>query len=148
MTRLALWRHAHATDIASDDYDRALTARGRAIAQDAGRALAAFGPFDVALVSEAVRSRETWDYAGPVLHKAVAELRLTADLYLADADGILAAAVKAEAARVIVIGHNPGLRDVCQTLSGEEVRKLRKGAFYVFDAARTGAKVAGMVDLA
>ena len=59
--RLVILRHAKAEPFAQTDLARQLTARGRASAHDVGRHLqeAGFVP-DVALVSTAVRTRETW----------------------------------------------------------------------------------------
>jgi phosphohistidine phosphatase len=56
-----LVRHAKAVDIAASDLERALTERGKANAAEIGSHLAAVGVVpDVALVSTALRTQQTW----------------------------------------------------------------------------------------
>jgi phosphohistidine phosphatase len=64
MAILSLLRHAKAAQPlpGQQDFDRPLTERGRNDAAWAGRILAGFKP-DLALVSAAQRTRETWDIA-------------------------------------------------------------------------------------
>ena len=86
MDRLILLRHAKAESEASsgDDFDRPLAARGRREAQAVGVQLAALGlKPDIALVSPALRTRETWE----LVEEAVpgAEVRFDPALYNAEA---------------------------------------------------------------
>lgn len=112
MQRLILMRHAEAERAAGSgrDRDRALSARGRADATAMGRALAARGMRpDLALVSPAVRTRQTWD----LLHDAFGDVQVREDepLYNGGA-GILRGFVEAaedEAGCLMVVAHNPGV---------------------------------------
>ena len=124
MDRLILFRHAKAESEAAsgDDFDRALSARGRREAKAMGAQLSALGfKPDLALVSPAVRTRQTWEIAEGAL--AGAEVRFEPDLYNAESAAILALAEAAGAGRgaVIVVAHNPGLQELA-------VRLLRDGA--------------------
>lgn len=112
MQRLILMRHAEAERSASSgrDRDRALSAGGRDAALAMGQALAARGLSpDLALVSNAVRTRQTWDLA----HEAFGdvEMRESDSLYNADADVLRRAieAVEDEAGCLLVMAHNPGV---------------------------------------
>ena len=89
-----------------EDHDRPLNARGMAAAAKVGDWLKSRGHLpDLVLCSDALRTRET--LAGLDLPDAKTEFR--AELYLADAETILAAANGAEARCVLVVGHNPGM---------------------------------------
>jgi len=112
MHRLILMRHATAERDAPTgrDRDRPLSAAGRSDAVLMGRALAERGlrP-DRALVSAAVRTRQTWDG----LHDALGdvEVRIEDAMYNAGPD-ILRRFVEAsedEAGCLIVVAHNPGV---------------------------------------
>lgn len=112
MHRLILMRHAKTERAAASglDRDRALTERGRQDAALMGRALAEQGlrP-DLALVSTATRTRQTWD----VVHEALGdvEVRMEASLYNAPADVIRRFVERCEdqAACLLVMAHNPGV---------------------------------------
>lgn len=112
MQRLILMRHAEAerASASGQDRDRALSTRGRAEAAGMGRALAARGlrP-DLALVSSAVRTRQTWD----LVHDALGdvELRVEDALYNAGADTLRrhVEAVEDEAGCLLLVAHNPGV---------------------------------------
>jgi len=119
MRRLVLFRHAKAERHAAsgDDFDRALTERGRRDAHLIGRALAEAGVKPgLALVSAARRTRETWEASG--LGSDETEVRFDRGLYNASA-GLLRRAVGAveDAAgdgpgTVVLAGHNPGLQEL------------------------------------
>lgn len=112
MQRLILMRHADAERAAGSgrDRDRVLSARGRSEAVRMGRALAArgFRP-DLALVSPAVRTRETWD----LVHEALGDVELHHDdpLYNAAPETLrqLVEASEDHAGCLMVVGHNPGI---------------------------------------
>ncbi len=110
MRRLILVRHAKAESRASDgeDIDRALTARGRRDAALVAGVLARAGLTpDLALVSPALRARETWQRAQAAFPGVETQVR----------DGLYNAALEEvaeelgvgtqDAASVIVVGHNP-----------------------------------------
>ena len=115
MDRLILMRHGKAEQHAASggDFERALAPRGQNDAALMGKVLAKAGLSpDLALVSSARRTRETWDAVAPAFAKARAEtLR---DLYHAEAQDVLAA-IRDEApdrGTVMVVGHNPGLHEL------------------------------------
>ncbi|HZW17087.1 MAG TPA: histidine phosphatase family protein [Brevundimonas sp.] len=112
MQRLILMRHAEAERAAGSgrDRDRLLSARGRTDAAAMGRALAGRGlrP-DLALVSPAARTRQSWD----LLHDAFGDVQIRDDeaLYNGGADALrrLVEAVEDEAGCLMVVAHNPGI---------------------------------------
>lgn len=112
MQRLILMRHAEAERASGSgrDRDRALSARGRADAALMGRALAARGVRpDLALVSPAVRTRQTWD----LVHEAMGDVQVRDDepLYNGSADTLrrLIENAEDEAGCLLVLAHNPGV---------------------------------------
>lgn len=112
MQRLILMRHAEAERAAGPgrDRDRALSARGRQDAVAMGRALAARGlrP-DLALVSPALRTRQSWD----LLHDAFGDVEVREDeaLYNGGAETLrrLIESAEDEAGCLMVVAHNPGV---------------------------------------
>ena len=112
MQRLILMRHAEAERAAGSgrDRDRVLSTRGRTDAAAMGRALAGRGlrP-DLALVSPAARTRQSWD----LLHDAFGDVQIRDDeaLYNGGADALrrLVEAVEDEAGCLMVVAHNPGI---------------------------------------
>jgi phosphohistidine phosphatase len=118
--RLILFRHAKAekAEPGESDHARRLNERGRDDARMIGAYLARHKLVpDLALVSPARRTRETWDRLARELD---AEPDVTHDerLYNATAAAIIAAIkeTKAAAHTLIVVGHNPGLHDVARLL--------------------------------
>lgn len=112
MQRLILMRHAEAERASGSgrDRDRDLSARGKSDAALMGRALAARGARpDLALVSPASRTRQTWD----LVHDAMGDVEVREDepLYNASADTLRRAveAVEDEAGTLLVLAHNPGV---------------------------------------
>lgn len=145
MHRLLLLRHAKAerSELGGRDRDRALAKRGH-------EQSAEIGPFLVrhklipklALVSPAVRTRETWELVAAALPRATAAV-MDERLYNADADGLLEIVRETEASvgSLVVVGHNPGLHELALMLvaSGDvEARarlaeKLPTGGLVVID---------------
>src|SRR4051794_15320559 len=112
MDRLILLRHAKAASEApsGDDFDRPLAPRGRREAQTVGAQLAELGlKPDIALVSPALRTRETWELVAEALGGA--EVRFDPALYNAEASAIrrIAETAGSRGGTVIVVAHNPGL---------------------------------------
>lgn len=127
MRRLILLRHAKAERREGvPDTDRALDARGRAASTRMGAYLAAEGLApDHVLVSPARRTLETW--AGVRADLPGIEAETVPALYDAPASRVLDA-VRAcpEAARsCLVIGHNPGVKDLAGLLAGHGSQTLR-----------------------
>jgi len=122
MRHLILLRHAKTErDSASgEDYDRRLDERGELDSALIGAWLAAqrVKP-ELALVSSAVRARETWEIVAPHLPGCRAEFQDA--LYLANPLQIFKAirSVPDSAASLLVLGHNPGLHELAWNLIGE-----------------------------
>jgi phosphohistidine phosphatase len=119
MAVLSLLRHAKTAQPLSgqDDFDRALTERGRHAAAWAGEILLSFQP-ELALVSAARRTHETWEIASRTLSSAPM-LALEKDLYLCGPALLLARLrmVPANVRGVVVVGHNPCMHEVAAWLA-------------------------------
>lgn len=110
---LILTRHAKSDwdDPLLSDHDRRLNTRGRGDAPKIGAWLTAKGyrP-DMALVSSARRTQETWELVSQNLHGAV-PMTVVPELYHAEAGQILRHLRQAGAPRVMIVGHNPGIAE-------------------------------------
>jgi phosphohistidine phosphatase len=153
MQRLILMRHGKAERASAgvEDIERRLTRRGVEDAALIGRVLKSESLIpDMALVSDAKRTEETWAAVSRAF-PAVEARRLSA-LYLAEAPRILAIVEQeTEAETVMVIGHNPGLHELALWLlingsaPASEITKFRNGfptataAVFHFDAAGRAA---------
>ncbi|UUU34924.1 histidine phosphatase family protein [Streptomyces sp. CA-210063] len=119
--RIVLFRHAKADWPQVSDHERPLADRGRMDAAVAGRKLADSGiPFDLALCSTAVRTRETWKLAVhelPERPKTVYEERI----YEASPGELIALLNETpdDAQNVLLIGHNPGIQGLADILAGQ-----------------------------
>ncbi len=127
MRRLILLRHAKSDRPAGvRDLERPLNKRGRRAAPAVGARLAEEGlrP-DLALVSPATRTRETWAAVKEALGNPPEET--VPEIYEAAAEDILAAVRRApeEAGTILVVGHNPGLGDLAAMLAGAGPKGLR-----------------------
>ena len=110
--RLILMRHAVAEPRAASgsDKDRVLSPTGRADAAAMGRLLAGRGVRpDLALVSAAARTRETWEQVQEAFGDV--EVRVLETLYDAPSDLIrrLVEAEEETAGCLMVVAHNPGV---------------------------------------
>lgn len=122
MRRLMLLRHAKSdwSGSGQTDHERGLALRGETAAPLMGRYMAgqALVP-DHAIVSTAVRTRETWQLvakAFPQKPPATYERRI----YEAESEAILAAIADApsSAKTLLVVGHNPGFHETAMLLVG------------------------------
>ena len=123
MRTLILLRHAAAESRQVDgrDFDRALTAVGRAEAAAAARRLAALALRPpVLLTSPALRARATGDIIARRLGIAGAQVREDPVLYLATVPALRAAIARTAATVdcLLLIGHNPGLSELVTALDG------------------------------
>jgi phosphohistidine phosphatase len=122
MQRLILMRHAKA-ETKSDsgqDFDRPLSARGRREAKTMGQVLAEAGLTpDIALVSSALRTCETWELGSTAF--PLAGVEFSRDIYNGSPMSILEMAQNRPESVVLVVGHNPTLHDLALEL-------LRDGA--------------------
>lgn len=122
MRHLILLRHAK-TERQSDsgeDHDRRIDARGRGDSALIGAWLAAQHPQpELALISDATRTHETWEIVGSHLSGCGAEFLDT--LYLASAMKIFKTIRRApnSVVSLLVLGHNPGLHELAWNLAGE-----------------------------
>lgn len=135
MERLIIFRHGKAERSAAsgEDFDRALTERGRDDAEAMGRLLAVSGAAPtLALVSSSVRAVQTFEAARAAFPNAA--VKTSQGLYLSSADYMLRAA-KAETAAetVMIVAHNPGVHDLSLRLAQEggapaaELARLEEG---------------------
>jgi phosphohistidine phosphatase len=119
MDRLILLRHAKAERNApsGDDFDRALSERGRTDARLMGRVLAEAGwrP-TTAWVSAAARTRETWAFASEAF--APLEPQYLKSLYHASSNVMMRLIEADEGApgTVMIVGHNPGIHQLALEL--------------------------------
>ena len=115
-------RHAKSShkEARLDDFERPLNGRGRSDAPRMGRLLADenLGP-DLIVASSAKRTRKTTDLVAEACGFR-GETRLLEELYAANPEQILAVVRRLPdfASRVLLIGHNPGLEQFLEALTG------------------------------
>ncbi len=120
MDRLILLRHgkAEADAPSGQDFDRALTGRGRSDVALVARRLAENGQApDLVLVSPAARAKETWEAVASFFPNA--QVEWAPMLYHTDPAAILELAKAQPAHTVMVVGHNPGLGELAAYLARE-----------------------------
>jgi phosphohistidine phosphatase len=103
------------------DEDRPLGNRGRKQAPEAGQWLAGSGlAIDLAVVSPANRARSTWELVAAEMPEEV-PLVLDERVYTFSAGELLEVVrrLDEEHGCVALVGHNPALEDLVQTLTGE-----------------------------
>lgn len=118
MKRVLLLRHAKAVEKSPADFDRVLAARGRADMVAVSRYLAAerLAP-ELALVSPAARTRETWSLAGlPEI-----PVRFDDRIYEAEMSDLLdiLTSTDDEVGTVLLVGHNPGIEELAAAMASE-----------------------------
>lgn len=131
--RLLVLRHAEAGNPAGvSDVDRPLTDAGRTAAAALADVVERLDP-DLVLCSVARRTQETVEQ----LHlDPGVEVQLEHGLYNADVDQLLefVRLVDDEVATVLVVAHNPGVRDLMVELSGgERLPAIRPATLAVFE---------------
>ncbi len=118
---LLLLRHAKSSwdDPELDDFDRPLAERGRRAAPRIAAEMTTRGwrP-DAALVSAAVRTRQTWELVSAATEPGIAAT-FTDAIYEAPADRILDSIrlTPDNASALLVIGHNPGFETLARLLA-------------------------------
>jgi phosphohistidine phosphatase len=121
---LILLRHAKSDWSGHEsDHDRPLATRGRRQAPDAGRWLAVnVDAIDLAVVSTAKRARSTWDLVSEELDEPPTT-RYDGDAYAASVGELLDIVRSLDEAlgTVVLVGHNPGIEDLADTLTGDRV---------------------------
>jgi phosphohistidine phosphatase len=122
--RLVLFRHAKsAYPSGVPDHERPLAGKGRRNAQAAGRWFVSEGPrLGLALCSDAVRARHTWEVVHSVLVKAKLDVpvRIEPLLYGADPEELvdLVRSLLPDLSNVVVIGHEPTMSATALILAG------------------------------
>ncbi len=151
MKRLILMRHAKTEPWTEgvEDHGRALMPVGHVAAQNVSSALKRDGwcP-EAAIVSTARRTRETWAYLATDFPDCA--VHLEDELYLAGERYIIELITQFQSKdTLLILGHNPGLHDMCVTLLREAgtrdhraalrlSAKLPTGAAAVFEADESG----------
>jgi phosphohistidine phosphatase len=119
---LILLRHSKSDWSANEaDIGRPLAKRGRRQAPGAGQWLATHvDRIDMAVVSTAKRARTTWDLVSAELGERP-ETRHDQDAYAASLAELLniVHSLDEELDTVVLVGHNPGLEDLAETLTGD-----------------------------
>lgn len=128
---LVIARHAKAESYGATDHERALTDRGVTEAGEAGAWLAARGLTpQQALVSDALRTRQTWAAMASEAGWAVTPTFDSA-LYEADAETVLdvVRALDDDVTTAIVVGHNPTMAYLAQVLDAGGSPRLAQTGF-------------------
>jgi phosphohistidine phosphatase len=123
MKTLLVLRHAKSSwnDPELDDHERPLNERGRRDGPRMGKLVREYGLVpDIVISSDAVRARLTAEAVAEAARYA-GELLLDPHLYLANPADIvsLLRTVPEKAETVMIIGHNPGLEELVEQLTGE-----------------------------
>ncbi|HEX3498351.1 MAG TPA: histidine phosphatase family protein [Stellaceae bacterium] len=117
---LHLLRHAKSSwrDSGLEDRDRPLNARGHHAALLLGALLARQPLPDLVLCSSALRTRETFEHVVRAYGRSPL-VSIEDGLYLATARSLLERieAIEDDVARLLVIGHNPGLHELAVALA-------------------------------
>ena len=126
MKTLLLLRHAKSSwdEPSLRDFDRPLAARGKRDAPRIGKALGERGPLpDLIISSPAARTRATIK-AVTASARLEAELRFEDTVYGASSAELmkLIRRLPGEKSCVMIVGHNPGLEDLVERLSGKSER--------------------------
>jgi phosphohistidine phosphatase len=135
MRRLLLLRHAKAGPLSDgDDFDRELTERGCDDARKIGAWIASAGVRpDYAIYSGSERTRQTFQIVSGALNGPPTAFEQNA-LYDATRALILGLLreLPAKAQACLVVGHNPGMGDVANLLTGagDEVGRLQMASKY------------------
>ena len=123
MKSLLVLRHAKSSwnDPALDDHERPLNDRGLRDAPRMGELVREYGLIpDVLLSSDAVRARLTAEAVADVAG-CTGEILLDPRLYMAGPADILSLlpSVRENAKTVMIVGHNPGLEQLVEQLTGK-----------------------------
>ena len=125
MKTLLVLRHAKSnwSDPALDDHERPLNRRGRRDGPRMGELVREYGLIpDVVISSDAVRARLTAEAVAEAA-RSEGEILLDRRLYIASPAGILAVlrtVRETKAGTVMIVGHNPGLEELVEQLTGEQ----------------------------
>ena len=125
---LSIIRHAKSiTDLSGPDRDRALNERGQSDAKLIGKFLSAQGAeFDHVYCSTAIRARQTLAKINELLKLPDNQIQFEDSLYLASLPVLLSFIENLPNAqqKVALVGHNPGLTELCNSLSAGDLSNL------------------------
>lgn len=129
MRTLYIWRHAKSswTDPGTADHDRPLNERGERNAPFMARLFKQRGePLDLLVSSGAKRARDTAMHMARELGLTVQQFIIEDELYHASVPVLMKRiqTLPAHAQRVMLVGHNPGLTELIDHLSGEDIGNL------------------------
>jgi phosphohistidine phosphatase len=135
MKQVILVRHAHAHGLEPglEDFERRLDRRGRHEAETMARRAHELGIAPDHLISSpADRAIATAREFAKTLGFPLPRIRHDDRVYLAEPEQLVAIlrAAPANARRVMLVGHNPGLSQLAEWLTGEEVGHLPTAAVY------------------
>lgn len=121
MKYIILMRHAKSdwNDLSLTDHQRSLNKRGNTDAPLMAQRIKSYGILpELMLVSDATRTRETWQHIAEPLGNA--QTQFDADLYLASTSTIIQKLKKLDNMidNVLLLAHNPGITDVFYDLAG------------------------------
>ena len=126
MRRLMLLRHAKTEHDAPSgrDHDRRLDERGRLDAAAIGTWISRHPPLpDAVLVSTAMRARQTWDIAREAMADAPPpRVEWLDEIFGAEPTQLLQTirmAAVTDPARLLLVGHNPGMHELALMLAGD-----------------------------
>jgi len=126
MPALFLFRHAKAAQPlpGQRDFDRPLTERGRNDAASIGKILAGQG-IDLALVSAACRTRETWEIASHEIARPPS-VSIEPELYLCNSAKLVTRLrqLPANIQNIVAVGHNPCTQEVALWLARNSDKRL------------------------
>ncbi len=116
--KLLVLRHGQASNDAATDHERPLTGSGRSAVAALAPVVEELDP-DLVLCSSAVRTRQTLDQL--VLDPGV-DVRIESGIYNADVEQLIefVRVVDDDVATALVVGHNPGVKDLVVELTGGE----------------------------
>jgi phosphohistidine phosphatase len=120
---IVIMRHAKAEQSGPTDFERRLAPRGQVAAVDAGRWLREQGIApDLALVSAAHRTRETWEHLAASAAYGAVDVVLDEAWYGVGPEAALdlIRRVPETATTVLVVGHNPTMASVATLLDDGE----------------------------
>lgn len=125
-------RHAKsAYPVGVPDHDRPLSDRGRRNALAARTWLLKHNiAIDLALISTALRTRQTWeildpDHVWPVLFEP--------DLYLASAQTVDIIARQHQVSNSLILGHNPGIHEAAEVAAQVPIERFPTSAIAIVD---------------
>lgn len=126
--KLSIIRHAKSiADLSGPDRHRALNKRGQSDAKLIGKFLSSQGvEFDQVYCSTAVRARQTFAKINELLKLPDDKIHFEDTLYLASLPVLLSFIqnLPNTHAQIALVGHNPGLTELCNALCGCDLANL------------------------